>query len=125
VTIHLTLTEIDAHIDALDRAEPTQNPMHWRRAFESLKSALEDARRIRSLLIPPGIVLALALLWWLHGDSWELTDARTGVGFFVIVLALGHLALGARFAALKREARIAALLRYYGAKDVPEEEALL
>lgn len=111
---HPTLSEIDAQIDVLDRAEPTQNRMHWRRAFDYLKDALARARRIRRLALLPVLVVAALATSFLRGSEWDINDARLAFVSFFVLLALAHVALASTFAALQRESRIAALLRYYG-----------
>jgi hypothetical protein len=120
-----TLAEIDVQIDVLDRAEPTQNPIHWRRAFEFLKNALGRARRVRRFVTPPAVVIAVLLVWALHGDTWDLGDIKLALGAFFVPLAVGHIAMAALFAALRRESRIAALLRYYGDLDAENEMAII
>jgi hypothetical protein len=122
---HPTLTEIDANIDTLDRAEPSQNPIHWRRAFEFLRKALARARRIRRFTVPPALVIAALLVWAFHGDTWDVADIRLAVGSFFFPLAVGHVAMSAIFAALRRESRIAALLRYYGDADAEKDMAIM
>lgn len=123
----LTRAEIDRYVDALDRNEPSQSG--WRDAFDHLKPALDDARRIRRRFrLPIFVLLAASIaLVFVHRISPGLLN-MPGLWPQAFAIACGLLflviegVLRSLFPVLQQEDRVAALLRYYGAKDVPHEE---
>jgi hypothetical protein len=121
--------QIDSWIDVLDHAEPDRNG--WRSAFDLLNEELRKARRIRHLVRLPGAVLFLVFgVVWLasrttfHVSAWYAQHAWLNAGFLLPTLLLFcELIVRWLYPVLQLEGRVAALLRYYGAKDVsPEEE---
>jgi hypothetical protein len=121
--------QIDAWVDILDRAEPDRTG--WQSAFTNLKEALTGAREMRRIVRLPATVLCalLAIAWFaiLFSATDALDERRLWLNGAVSVLALVVLAwefaMRRVFPVLQLEGRVAALLRYYGGKDVsPEEE---
>lgn len=121
------LAEIDQHIDALDRAEPEQPQMYWRKSFDALKVALTNARRIRDPLRTPGWLALTALMTFSTYLGWSLPDQFDDRLWIVVIALAGALlvwetCMRLTFPVLNRESRVSALLRYYGAKDVDQQE---
>ena len=73
----------------------------------------------------PVAIFAAVLVIVLHGEVWDWDDIRNLFVVEILTLMLVHFVLANSNPALQRERRIAALLRYYGAQDVADEEALL
>jgi hypothetical protein len=117
--------QIDAWVDVLDRAEPDQTG--WRTAFDRLKEELIKARRLRWLGRIPAVVgfcVLVALYLIEHALFWNPPGPVLGGGtslIWILVLTW-EFAVRRAFPVLEIEGRVAALLRYYGAKDVPTEE---
>lgn len=121
------LSEIDKHIDALDRAEPDQPLMYWRKSFDALKIALTNARRIRDPLRTPGWLALTALMTFSMYLGWSLPDQFDDRLWIVVIALAGvllvwEICMRLTFPVLNREGRVSALLRYYGAKDVDQQE---
>lgn len=115
-----TLAEVDGHIDTLDRTEPTRSG--WQPAFNALHQALGHARKVRRYCVIPAAVIAAALIIVFHGEVWNWDDARNLLAVELILLGGMRFAMTKVFAVLDREDRVQALLRYYGAKDLPYED---
>jgi hypothetical protein len=75
--------------------------------------------------LPPALIVAALVTWFLHGETWSLDDIKLAIGTFLISLAICHLAMAAMFSALQRESRIAALLRYYGDTTADQDMAII
>lgn len=117
----LTPDELERHIDVLDRAEPQQ--AGWRGAFDALYTALNRGRRVRQLWTIPAAVAAAILTIVLHQDRWGTNDLRNLFLFYGLIMIAIFYVMGKLYPVLAREGRVAALLRYYGVRDIPEEES--
>ena len=129
--MNLSRAEVDCCIDVLDRTEPSRGG--WTTEFNSLKSAIENARKIRDrfrmpiiILFVPAVIISFVgrfspdlLDPYLHG-LWSGTFT---IACGVLGLAL-ELVMRAIFPVLQREGRVAALLRYYGAKNMSPDQAV-
>ena len=121
-----TRPQIEAWIDMLDRSEPDRSG--WRDAFDDLKRELMAARKIRDLGRLPVVVAFLVLLVFdyvvarvILSLSQQSPDSGALLVCIVTVISWEFVVRRA-FPVLDIEGRVAALLRYYGAKDVPQEE---
>lgn len=121
-TTNPTRTDIDAWIDTLDRAEPHHSLGAWREAYDRLRAALLQARKIRRYCAIPAAVIAGVLVIVFHGEVWDFDDIRNLFGVEGAVLFGFYFLLAKIFPVLGREDRVQTLLRYYGAQDVPHEE---
>jgi hypothetical protein len=124
MSAQLTLSHIDQHIDTLDRNEPSNAQTGWRSAYDVLDVALMKARRMRHLWAIPALICAAALAIAMHGLQWDWEDIRFFLLMEALALAAIWFVLSKLNPVLHRESRIAALLRYYGARDVPQEESI-
>ncbi len=128
-TVKLSRVEVDRCIDVLDRSEPSRSD--WATEFNSLKSALENARKIRNRFRLPIIVLfvpavTISIVGRLAPDLLDLHGFWSGtftIACGVLFLAL-ELVMRVVFPVLQREARVAALLRHYGATNVSPSQAV-
>lgn len=125
----LSRAEVDRYIDALDQSEPSHGG--WMNEFNSLKSAIENARKIRNRFRLPIIILFVpaVIISFIGRFSPDLLDLHgLWSGTFTIACGVLFLALElvtrAIFPVLQREARVAALLRYYGAKNMSPDQAV-
>lgn len=123
-----TLAEVDAFIDALDRTRG--DIADWRIPFESLHEEYVRARRLRDVQLGLGRVLLLgAGLYYvarLYTVDWVIGaldhQSLTPLWLFIVVNAVLSLIPFLMFPVLRREDRVAALLRAFGA-DVPDHGA--
>lgn len=120
----LTAAEVASLIDTLDRSEPHAPQMHWRAAYDTLETALRGTRRVRRYLAIPAAIFAAILVVVFHGEAWNFDEIRNLFVIEGLTLIALHFALSKIYAVLAREGRIAALLTYFGARDLPEEEPL-
>jgi hypothetical protein len=128
-----SLPQIEAWVDILDRAEPER--AGWRTAFANLKEQLGKARSLRD--IPRRPVFAFFVIastihsvnTWLSGGpgflTWSFWLSLVAGTLLLIYFIWEAVLLTRMLTVLALEERVAALLRYYGAKDVPlYDEAL-
>jgi hypothetical protein len=125
-----SLAQIEAWVDILDRAEPEHSG--WRTAFASLREQLTKARRIRDIVRRPivaSFTIASAVQVghsWLSGGStfltWSFWLNTAALTLMIMLLVWEAAVLPRAFPVLELEGRVAALLRYYGAKDVPQND---
>lgn len=119
----LSLVQVDALIESLDRSEP--GSPEWQSNYEALRHDLMYGRRLRQILRVISETLNLIfftfiLLQLAANRPW--TD-----GFWLIALnallgeIIGGIVAPAIFPVLRRDDRAAALLRYHGA-DMPIED---
>jgi len=120
----LTAAEVASLVDTLDRSEPHAPQMHWRAGYDTLETALRSARRVQRHLALPAAIFAAILVVVFHGKVWDFDDIRNLFVIEGLTLIALHFALSKTYAVLAREGRIAALLTYFGARDLPEEEPL-
>jgi hypothetical protein len=127
VTKFLTLREVDRLIDELDRSV---NDADWRPPFARLRNGYMPARRVRevvqAVLRPLVLVVVLYFLMTLYTEQWSVegVDHNYQYAVFAILLLnpLAQLLIFAVFPVLRREERVAALLRAFGA-DIPDDGA--
>lgn len=125
----LSRAEVDRYVDVLDQSEPSRGG--WTSEFNSLKSALENARKIRNRFRLPIIILfvpalVISIVGRISPDLLELHGLWSGtftIACGALFLAL-ELVMRIIFPVLQREGRVAALLRHYGAKDMSPDQAV-
>lgn len=112
-------------IDTLTMSEPTHPARLWRPAFETLERTYQRARAYRRFIVLPLAAIA-AITAFVLRDLWtnETTSWRWYIGTPFIAGAVVYFCMTFPFTVFRREARITALLRYYGVKLPAEEIAL-
>lgn len=116
--------EIEAWIDTLDRAEPHHVPAQWSEAYAQLLAALQHASKVRRYSAIPAAIVAALLIIVFHGESWGADDIRNLFGAELAALLSLNFLLEKLYPVLDRESRVRALLKYYGAHDMPSEALL-
>ena len=123
----LTLTEVDQLLDDLDRSV---HDADWRAPFERLRNGYMPARRVRDVtqgVFRPLLLVALLYFLMLLFTEQRLLDdgdREFRNAFFAIIIlnALCQIIVFSIFPVLRREERVVALLRAFGA-DVPDQDS--
>lgn len=128
MTERLTPAEVERLIDTLDRTAPEQTA--WRPACERLRRDFIRGKRVqnagrhalRFLFI--GVLLFLGMR--LYAAQWDLEEILPELPLAIVAINLLDLLyqfIASRFfPTLRREERVAALLRHFGA-DIPDQDS--